>query len=104
MCFTIEMYLQQVGQCRKSQFGKQFRSQFRDARGTAELAMLASPSEDEFNDFCQAVRSMTDEEKVNIELLTDEVIAEIAQRANADYANISIFFNGYILEKKKRKK
>jgi len=98
---SIEEYLEYVGRGRGDAFGKRYRSQFRDRRGTAELAMLAAPSEEEFEDFRRVVEAMTENEKANVELLGDEQIREIAQRAQADMANVSIFINGYVLAKKK---
>ncbi len=97
----IEEYLQYVGRFRRSQFGKQFRSQFRDSRGTAELAMLAAPSEEEYEDFRRAVAAMTAQQKQCPEKLTDEQIGAIAQRSKADRGNVSIFVNGYVLARKK---
>ena len=93
--------MEYVGRGRGDAFGKRYRSQFRDRRGTAELAMLAAPSEEEFEDFRRVVEAMTENEKANVELLGDEQIREIAQRAQADMANVSIFINGYVLAKKK---
>ena len=90
-----------MGRGRGDAFGKRYRSQFRDRRGTAELAMLAAPSEEEFEDFHRAVEVMTEAEKEGAEQLDDEQIREIAQRAKADTANVSIFINGYVLALKK---
>ena len=98
---NIEEYLEYVGRGRGDAFGKRYRSQFRVRRGTAELAMLAAPSEEEFEDFRRAVEVMTEAEKADVEKLSDEQIREIAQRAKADTANVSIFINGYVLAKKK---
>ena len=50
MIDSIEAYLEYVGRCRGSDFGRRFRRQFRDSRGTAELAMLAAPSVVEYED------------------------------------------------------
>ncbi len=96
-CYTVEDYLEYVGCCRNSAFGKRYRDQFRDARGTAELAMLASPSEEEYRQFSRLVRVMTDEEKQHPERLGDADIQALAARANAEPANIGIFLNGYVL-------
>jgi len=100
----IEQYLQYVGQQRKNSFGKRFRSQFQNTQGTAELAMLAAPNETEYQDFCRAVAAMTTGEKENVELLNSEQIKNIAQRAQADCGNISIFLNGYVLAQKNSEK
>ena len=98
---NIEAYLEYVGQQRNSKFGERFRSQFRDRRGTAELAMLAAPSETEYEDFCRAVAVMTATEKDDVAGLNDEEIRAIAQRGQADVGNVSIFVNGYVLAQKK---
>ena len=93
--------MEYVGRGRGDAFGKRYRSQFRDRRGTAELAMLAAPSEEEYEDFHRAVEVMTEAEKADVEQLGDEQIREIAQLAQADTANVNIFINGYVLAKKK---
>ena len=98
---NIEQYLQFVGRFRGNEFGRQFRNQFRDIRGTAELAMLASPSDEEFDDFRRTVEAMTDEEKVRPDILSDDQIKNIACRAEADTGNASIFINGYVLVRRK---
>ena len=97
----IEQYLQFVGRFRGSEFGRQFRNQFRDIRGTAELAMLASPSDEEFDDFRRTVAAMTDEEKARPDSLSDDQIKNIARRAEADIGNVGIFINGYVLARRK---
>lgn len=96
----IEDYLRYVGRFRKSRYGKQFRSQFRDSRGTAELAMLAAPSEEEYEEFERVVAEMSDEEKRCPEALSDEQIGELARRSGADRGNVSIFLNGYVLARR----
>ena len=96
----IESYLAYVGRFRQSSYGRQFRTQFRDKQGTAELAMLASPSEQEYEQFRRAVAVMTENEKNHPEVLTDEQIKDIARTADADCGNISIFINGYVLARK----
>jgi hypothetical protein len=96
---TLETYLEYVGRCRGSNFGRRFRSQFRDNRGTAELAMLAAPSEAEYEEFHRIVAAMNEDEKRQPERLTDEMINEIARRADADPGNTAIFINGYVLKK-----
>ena len=99
----LEEYLNYIGQCRNDSFGQRFRQQFRDSRGSAELAMLAAPSEIEFQELKKTVEIMTDLEKVKIEELNDEQIQNIADRAGADCGNVNIFFNGFILQRKKIK-
>ena len=97
----INEYLDYVGRFCKSNFGKRFRNQFRDTKGTAELAMLASPSENEYEDFQRAVKAMTAEQKAHPEELNDIQIKDIATKAQADCGNVSIFINGFILARKK---
>jgi len=94
---TIEAYLDEVGRFRGSGYGRRFRHQFRDTRGTAELAMLAAPSEAEYEEFRRAVEAMTDQEKLHPARLTDEDIRAIARRAGVDCGNVSIFINGFVL-------
>ncbi len=94
---NIEQYLVYVGRFCDNKFGQRMRENFRDLRGTSELAMLATPNKQEYEDFCKAVKAMTAQEKSNPELLTDEQIQDIAQRAGADSGNVNIFINGYIL-------
>ena len=100
---SLEQYLEQVGRQRESRFGKRFRAQFRDVRGTSELAMLAAPDEKEYEDFCCAVSVMSRQEKSHPEMLGDQQIQAIADRAGADAGNVAIFLNGYVLEKSKAK-
>jgi len=100
----IKAYLAHVGEQRHSEFGRRFRTQFRDSRGTAELAMLAAPTQQEYGDFCRVVEAMTDKEKQNPEQLSDEDVRAIAQRGHADPGNVSIFLNGYILAQKEASK
>jgi hypothetical protein len=97
---NIEEYLTYVGRFRESGYGRQFRTQFRDNRGTAELAMLAAPSEAEYEEFRRVVEAMTEAEKAAPEKLSDAQIAELAVRAGADCGNVSIFINGYVLAQK----
>ena len=100
---NIEDYLEYVGRFRQNAFGSRFRNQFRDTRGTAELAMLVSPSEEEYRDFQRAVEAMSEKEKSEPEKLTDGQIKDIAERADADCGNVSIFVNGFVLAREKVK-
>ena len=94
---SIEEYLAQVGRGRGDAFGKRYRQQFRDMKGTSELAMLAAPSEEEYEDFRRLVSDMTEQEKQHIELLNEEQIQDIAKRSGASVGNATIFINGYII-------
>ncbi len=100
-CRTIEAYLAYVGRFCGHAFGRQFRQQFADHRGTAELAMLASPSREEYESFVRVVASMTPEEKSSPETLNDLDIQEIARRANVEPALAGLFVNGFVLARKK---
>ena len=92
---SLEEYLERVGQCREQSFGQRFRSQFQDTQGTAEIAMLAAPSQQEYDEFQRILTTMTEEEKAHTDTLTDEQIQDIAQRAKTEPANVGIFINGY---------
>ena len=97
---TIEMFLDQIGRFRQSRFGRQFRNQFRDTRGTSELAMLKAPTEDEFRQLCKIAEVMADSEKVKPELLDDNDIEDIASRAQCDRGIAAILINGFVLAQK----
>lgn len=94
---SLDEYLHRVGQCRRQPFGQRFRNQFRDMRGTAEIAMLQAPSQQEYDEFHRILAAMTEEEKTHPDTLTDDQIQDIAQCAKAETANVSIFINGYVL-------
>ncbi len=96
----IEGYLEYVGQFCESRYGLQFRSQFRDKRGTAELAMLASPTKEEYEQLKRAVAIMTDQEKKDPENMTEQQIKDIADTIGADCGNVTIFINGFVLARK----
>ncbi len=97
---TIESYLEEIGRFRQSSFGLRFRQQFRDTRGTAELAMLKAPNESEYRSFCEVVRVMADSEKSKPELLDDNDISDIAARALVDRGIAAILINGFVLARK----
>ncbi|MCP4711975.1 MAG: hypothetical protein GY869_25420 [Planctomycetes bacterium] len=101
---SIEEYLAQVGRGRGEAFGKRYRQHFRDMKGTAELAMLAAPSDEEYEDFFRLVEGMTGQEKRHIELLNEEKIQEVAERCKVNIGNATIFINGYILASKQAQK
>ena len=65
--------------------------------------MLAAPSEDEYEAFQRVVAVMSRQEKVNVELLGDEQIKDIAERAQADCGVTGIFLNGYLLALKNQR-
>ena len=98
---TLDEYLQKVARFTDEAYGRQIRSQFRDIKGTSELAMLQSPSGAEIEQLKKAVAIMTPAEKENASDLTDEQIQKIATDANIDTGVFAIFINGYNLECKR---
>lgn len=97
----MDDYLKKVALFTGQAYGKQMRSQFRDIKGTSELAMLQSPSEDELAQLKKAVAIMTPAEKQNAAELNDNQIQKIAADANIDPGVFAIFINGYNLECKR---
>ena len=97
---SIERYLEMVSRFSDSKYGKMVRDKFKDIKGSSELAMLAAPSEDEYEAFQRVVAVMNRQEKENVELLGDEQIKDIAKRAQVDCGATGIFLNGYILARK----
>ncbi|MFH1881128.1 MAG: hypothetical protein ABIL62_00255 [Planctomycetota bacterium] len=98
---SIEQYLKKVGRFSDSEYGRLIRSQFKDIKGSSELAMLAAPSAEELEQLRKAVAIMTPGEKQNADSLTDEQIQKIAADAQVDPANFAIFINGYALHCKR---
>ena len=98
---TLEEYLEKLALFTDNEFGKMVRTQFQDIRGSAELAMLASPTTEELNQLKKAVAIMTKQEKQNPCNLTDEQIQRIASDAGVDPGNFAIFINGYCLQRKR---
>jgi hypothetical protein len=84
-----------------SEYGKMIRSQFRDIKGSSELAMLAAPTGEELEQLKKAVAIMTPGERETAENLTDEQVQSIAADARIDPANLAIFINGYALHCKR---
>jgi signal recognition particle GTPase len=95
---TIDEYLQKLERFVDDPYGRQFRSRFADGRGTSELAMLQSPSRDEWRQMARAVAMMTPSEKAAADRLGDEQVRRIADEAGVDPAVIAIFMNGFALE------
>lgn len=98
---SIEQYLEKVARFSDSEYGKMIRGQFKDIKGSSELAMLTAPSEEELQQLQKAVAIMTPAEKQNAANLTDEQIQKIAADADIDPANLAIFINGYALHCKR---
>ena len=97
----MEQYLEEVARFADSKYGKMVRDQFKDIKGSSELAMLAAPSSDELQQLEKAVAIMTAEEKQNVANLTDEQIQKIAVDAGTDPGIFAIFINGYALHCKR---
>ncbi len=83
------------------EYGQRIRKQFKDIRGSSELAMLATPSGDELEQLRRGVAIMTPSEKESIGELNDEQVQKIAEDAKIDSGIFAIFVNGYILECKR---
>ena len=98
---SIEQYLKKVARFSDSEYGRLIRSQFKDIKGSSELAILAAPSAEELEQLRKAVAIMTPDEKQNADSLTDEQIQKIAADAQIDPANFAIFINGYTLHCKR---
>jgi signal recognition particle GTPase len=98
---TLEDYLEKLALFSGNEYGKMVRTQFQDIKGSAELAMLASPTTEELEQLKKAVAIMTKEEKQNPCNLTDKQLQSIACDAGIDSGIFAIFINGYILELKK---
>ena len=77
------------------------RNQFKDLKGSSELAMLAAPSSAELDQLKKAVAIMTLDEKQNADTLTDEQMQKIAVDAQTDPGIFAIFINGYALHCKR---
>lgn len=77
------------------------RTQFKDIKGSSELAMLAAPNAEELEQLKKAVAIMTPAEKQNAGDLTDEQMQKIAIDAEIDSGIFAIFINGYALHCKR---
>jgi preprotein translocase subunit Sss1 len=96
----IEEYLQSLEAFVDDAYGRQIRSQFQTIDGKSELAMLSSPSRDEYQQLARAVAIMTTAEKDRAASLSDEQVERIAEDAKVDKALLAIFFNGFALKLK----
>ena len=99
---TIEDYLQSLEPFVDDAYGRQIRNQFQTIDGKSELAMLSSPSRDEYQQLARAVAIMTAAEKEQADSLSDEQVERIAEDAKVDKALLAIFINGYALKVKNR--
>ena len=98
----IEEYLQSLEAFIDDAYGQQIRKQFQSIDGKSELAMLSSPSRDEYAQLSRAVAIMTAAEKDRAASLSDEQVERIAEDAKVDKALLAIFINGYALKVKNR--
>jgi uncharacterized protein YfeS len=97
----LDDYLKALQRFVDDAYGRRMRAQFQTTDGKSELAMLAAPTREEYEQFCRLTAAMTVEEKQNAVRLTDEQVAQIAERAAVDPALAAIFINGYVLKKLK---
>jgi signal recognition particle GTPase len=97
----LEQYLEEVARFADSKYANMVRTQFKDLKGSSELAMLAAPTGDELQQLKKAVAIMTPDEKKNAHILTDDQIQKIAIDAGADPGILAIFINGYALHCKR---
>ena len=97
---TIEDYLKSLEAFVDDAYGQQIRKQFSSIDGKSELAMLQSPTRDEYQQLSRAVAIMTAAERNSAQTLTNEQITRIAEDAKMDKAILSIFINGYALKNK----
>jgi len=102
VALTIDEYLQHIGRFVDEPFGKQLRSRFADKQGHSELAVLQSPSREEYEQFVRLVSIMTLPEKADAGRLTDQQVQKLAADANIDPALAAIFLNGYALRQKEK--
>ena len=97
----IEEYLQSLEAFVGNADGRRIRQQFQTIDGKSELAMLSSPSRDEYAQLARAVAIMTPAEKENAASLNDEQVERIAEDAKVDKALLAIFINGFAIKVKK---
>ncbi len=100
---TLDDYLKLLERFVDDAYGRRMRSQFQTADGKSELAMLATPTRDEYEQCCRLVGIMTANEKAHAERLSDEQAAKIAEEAKVDPAIAAIFINGFAIAKSKIK-
>jgi len=98
---SVEEYLDGLARFAGSDYGNMIRSNFKDMKGSSELAMLAAPTLAELEQLKKAVAIMTEQEKRGAEHLSDEQVERIAADAKIDPANLAIFINGYALHCKR---
>lgn len=102
VALTLEEYLKRIGRFVDEPFAKQLRKQFQDNRGSSELAVLQSPSRDEYEQLQRLAAILTPQEKSEADRLSDQQVRKLAEDANVDPALAAIFFNGFALELRKK--
>jgi hypothetical protein len=102
VALTLEEYLERIGRFVDEPFAKQLRKQFQDNRGASELAVLQSPSRDEYEQLQRLAAILTPQEKNDADKLTDQQVRKLADEAKVDPALAAIFFNGFALEFRKK--
>ena len=98
----IEDYLKSLEAFVDDAYGRQIRQQFQSIDGKSELAMLSSPTRDEYEQLSRAVAIMTAAEKEKAASLSDQQVERIAEDANVDKAILAIFINGFALKLKSK--
>ena len=96
---TLDEFLRSLERFVDDPYARRMRSQFGTADGKSELAMLAAPTRDEFEQCRRLAAMMTPDEKQNAERLSDAQVAALAEEAKVDKAIAAIFLNGYAIEK-----
>ena len=96
----IEEYLQSLKAFVDDAYGRQIRSQFQTIDGKSELAMLSSPTRDEYDQLSRAVAIMTATEKKGAASLNDQQVERIAEDAKVDKALLAILITGFALKTK----
>ncbi len=97
---SIDEYLKTMERFIDDPYGRQIRNRFAASDGRSELAVLQSPSRQEYEQVRRAVAIMTPAEKENAADLDERQIKKIAEDAAADPALLAIFLNGYSLKQK----
>ena len=96
---TLEEYLASLSRFVDDAYGRRMRSQFQACDGKSELAMLAAPTRDEYEQLRRFVAILTTDERQNAERLSDGQVSRIADEAGVDPALAAIFINGYAIKK-----
>jgi len=85
---SIEQYLERVAQFSGNEYGKAVRSQFKDIKGSSELAMLAAPSTEELEQLRKAVAIIRSKIKIPMKCVS---------KSKDYFKKIILVVRGYIL-------